>query len=222
MSNLDEKLAALRAGEIGFDAFVRGTAKEFASMAKYLMRRWTPPEWVTPEDVVQDLYLGAWDAVPRFDPSRGVSLARFVVYGSMSKAKRTLHKARGVTISGSPDRKLSRFELNLSSIHEGDALAENLLAESPIAEALLVEREERREAYARAMAVTEPGTRERIAVLAIAEGGDISGAARVLYDDVDVRVDLRLGSEEIAERWIMSAAKAVAERLAMAARGDEN
>lgn len=216
-SNLETMLRRVRDEEIGFGDFVAGTRTEFRRMALHLMRRWKTPEWLVVEDVEQELYLGAWRFVPRFDPAKGKSLARYVVFNAMSEAKREMHRARGVTIHGNPDRRVSRFEVPVSHLGaeegDGEALTEVLLAESPEAEdAMIATQRVRRSATEALWACATP--RERTAVLAIREAGSLDKAGLVLYDDVDLRIANRLGSEEQAERFIQKHAGAVAQRIA--------
>lgn len=223
MSNLENMLWLLRDGRVDFGAFVVATRTEYRAMARYLLRRWPSPEWFSAEDAEQELYVETWRHVwgyagadggyVDFDPSRGVTLSRWVVYGAMGKTKRALHKARGVTISGSPDRKLSRVETPASFLgEEGAALIESILATPATAEHELSQAEETRRAATRALrACATP--KERYAVLAIREAGSLDGAGRVLYDDVDHRTTLRLGCEAQAERFITKHAGQVARRI---------
>lgn len=215
MNNLEKQLASVLAGRIGYDGFVRATQREFNALAGSLMRRWRTPAWHTPEDVVQDLYLGAWILlqVKKFDPTRGVTLARWVVYNAMSFAKREIHKARGAKLSGSADRNPSNYEKPLTEFGEhGDAIAEAILAEEPAAEQLMIEKQERDESVRTVLRACASG-RERIAVRAIHLEGDVESAARMLYEDLDSRIALHLGSEEQAIKYVSRTARAVVERI---------
>lgn len=218
-SNLESKLLALKEGQVDFGDFVTTTRREFRAMATHLLRRWAAPEWFTLDDAEQELYIGAWDYVWKFEPSYGTPLARFVVYNAMGQAKRALHLARGVTISGSPDRKKSQFETPLSffgSDGEGEALMESILGKPDTSTSLvedeLIADQERRRTIMTALTACE-NSKERYAVLAIREAGSLDGAARVLYDDIDHRIALRLASEEHADRFVRRQALAVAQRI---------
>lgn len=216
-SNLETMLTRVRAGTIDFGEFVASTRTEFRGMALHLLRKWKAPEWFIVDDVEQELYLGAWNYVWKYDPTnaQGVTFARYIVYNAMACAKRELHKARGVTVHGSPDKKRSQFETPASFLGEdgeGEALIASILAEGPRAEDALIEAETRKRSAVEALrACATP--KERYAVLAIREGGSIDDAARVLYEDIDHRITLRLGSEEHAERFIQKHAGAVARRM---------
>lgn len=216
MSNLEKQLQLVREGAIDFGQFVAATRGEYRAMAMYLMRRWVTPEWFVLEDAEQELYLGTWRSVWDYDAARGATLLRYVTFSAMYYAKRAMHKARGVGLSGSPDKRPSRFETPLSRLgpepDDGDAVAIVRLAEDAVAEAALIDAEERAHALAAALEACE-SAQERIALLAVREAGGLDSAGQVLYDDLECRISLRLGSEEIAERYVRKHAAAVARRL---------
>lgn len=213
-TNLERQLARVRDGEIDFGQFVPATRREFRAMALYLLRRWRSPDWFTVEDVEQELYVEAWRHVWKFDPSRGVSFTKYITWNVMGAAKRELHRARGAGLHGSPDRRPSRFESNLSSFGddgEGDALLVGLAEPAHAEDAAIAAQECRRAATSALAACASPS--ERYVVLAIREAGTVDGAAQVLYDDVDHRTTLRLGCEASAERFVRRHALAVAMRV---------
>lgn len=213
--DLESSCLALHEKKITFSTFMTQTRSAFARMANHLLRRWAPPAWMVPEDVVQELYLGVWVALSSYDPTRGVTLGRYLVWNAMNRAKRSLHKARGATIHGSADKAPSNIERPFSAIGEpgdGDLLAEVRLAEAPRAERLMIAHEDRTMAVSRALAVCESAT-ERVAVIALEEGGDVDGAAMVLYEHAPFRVALGFGSPTQARRYVRTACTAVAKRL---------
>lgn len=229
MSNLERMLKRVRAGEIGFGEFVAGTRDEYRAMTLYLMRKWQTPEWFVASDIEQELYLETWRRIDRFDPERKTksgkpaSLQRYVVYNAMAYTKRAMHVARGVTISGSPDKKKSCFETPFSRYSDaradggGDdprapAWLDAIMSEEDPNIQALTSAEEVRQAATDALKACET-MNERYAVLAIREAGSLDNAGAVLYDDIDHRLTLRLGSEEKAGRFVMKHAAAVAERM---------
>lgn len=212
MATLDTTLALVRDGRISFDQMVAETRQQFRAMAGYLARRWTPPACTTLDDIVQDLYLGAWLSIWNWQEGRGPTLARYVVYNAISTAKRALHKARGAKLSGSPDKNPSRIETPLSTFPKGDELAAMLLVEDAEQEERLIARETREEAMKRAIEACETSC-ERVAMLTIIEGGSVEDAAKLLYDNTDAKIGLMLHSEEHTARWIYREASAVVDRL---------
>ena len=174
---------------------------------------------MTPDDLTQELYLGAWIMLfgpKQFDPSRGVKLSKYVVWNAMSHAKRSLHKARGAQLHGSADCNPSHIEKPFTAFdrddREGESFVDLLVAEEPRADQVMIMMETRGEAIERAMRACST-SRERVAIIALDMGGSVDGAARVLYDDFDTRIALRLGSEDHAARYVMHAASTVADRL---------
>lgn len=218
-SNLELMLSRVRDGEIDFGAFVAHTRTEFRGMALFLMRKWKTPEWFIVDDVEQELYLGAWRCIWKYDADRGrkkgVTFARYIVFNAMAYAKREMHRARGVTVHGNPDKKRSCIETPASFLGddgEDEALIASILAEGPRAEDEIVEHETRVRSATQALraCTTE---KERYAVLAIREAGSVDEAGRLLYNDTDHRITLRLGSEDQAERFVQKHAGAVARRM---------
>lgn len=210
--NLEKMLVSVRDGRIDFKEFVEGTRRDFQLMALYLLNRWRGPEWFTLDDVEQELYLGAWNFIWRYEENRGTTLSRYVAFNALAAAKTHLHKARGVTISGSPDRKTSQIEIPISTMEvELDVVMDQLeYATSP--EDKLMEVQACKQAATKVLKVCET-RQERYAVLAIREAGSIDGAGKLIYDDIDHRIALRLGSEEHAEKFIYRHAHAVVQRL---------
>lgn len=212
--NLDRQLALAFDGRITFAAFVAATRTEFVAMACSLMKRWIPPASMAPDDLVQELYLGAWLCMWDFDATRGPSITQYVVYNAMSFAKRELHKARGAKLSGSADRNPSRMERPLASFgDDGDAISESILAEEPIAEQVMIAFEDRAAAVARALAACTT-SREVQAISAIVTAGDVHAGACAIFNDMHERIELRLSSEEHAARYVVQTAAAVTRRLA--------
>lgn len=215
--SLKKLLSDVREGRIDFQEFVDNSRTDFRRLATYLLRRWVSPEWFSIDDVEQELYLGAWNYIWRYEVSRsrGVTLQRFVIWNAANSAKIQLHKARGVTIAGSPDRKPSQIEKPLTFFGddgEGEALMTRILNEPPRAEEALIEREIRNQAVVKALRVCE-SSNERYTILAIREAGSLDGAGQVLYDDIDHRIALRLASEQHADRFVFRHARKVVSRM---------
>jgi DNA-directed RNA polymerase specialized sigma24 family protein len=223
VQNFDRQLRLVLDGLITYSHFARATRREFERMAMYLTRRWAPPAWYLLDDVVQELLVAAWMAIWEWSPTRGPTLARYVVFNAMSGAKRALHKARGAKLSGSSDKNPSRFERPLSSFGidgEGDALAEAMLAEDAVAEQRMIDHEEETENRDRALTVALAACRsevERRVIQAIAATGDLEGGGESFYGSVDNRIKLRLVSEEHATKFVTRTARAVLSREALAA-----
>jgi DNA-directed RNA polymerase specialized sigma24 family protein len=95
--SLARHLRALHQKTITFHRFYRETAAEWSRMAAALHKHWKLPPTVTRDDVEQELLLGAWQAVPRWDPSKA-SLRAFVVWSAHDKALKWIHQQRGCNL----------------------------------------------------------------------------------------------------------------------------
>lgn len=220
--NLERHLHLVLDGRITWTVFERATRAEFERMALYLLRRWVPPAWYTVEDVVQELLIGTTICVWEWSKSFGPTLSRYVVYNAISYAKRELHRARGAKLSGTADKNPSRFERPLSSFgleDEGDAIADAILAEEPVAEQTMIDAEEKAERANEGLATAlEACTNEteRAVIAMVAGAGDVEAGAETFYGDMDYRIGLRLVSEEHALRVVHRTVKAVAKRQTLA------
>lgn len=216
-AKLERALVALRDSEIDFGEFVRQTRGDYHAMALHLMRKWQTPAWLVVDDVEQELYLGTWRFVWKHDATRA-GIVRFVVFNAMAAAKRAMHKSRGVSIHGNPDKVKSQHELTLSQLGDdgtGDALLALLaLLEdaSPPVEDVVASTQHTKQTATRALAHAKTKN-ERYAILAIREAGSLDNAGAVLYDDVDHRTTLRLGCEQSADAFVTRHASAVARRM---------
>jgi hypothetical protein len=106
-------LLRLRRGEISFDRLVAQTRADWRRLAEYVHRRWPLPPSISPDDVEQELLLGAWEAVGKWDPERGVALQSYVIWNAIARAQKWLHKQRraGKRYGAAP----SRHDLPLST-----------------------------------------------------------------------------------------------------------
>jgi len=101
-------LNKLRGGQLSFASFTHETHTEWERLANNLLARWKAPSSVDVEDLVQELLLGAWIAVEKYDEARG-ALKPFVIWSAMNAAKRWLNVQRGVS-SHNGDKCKSRFD----------------------------------------------------------------------------------------------------------------
>lgn len=199
------ELERLRLGQITFDEFARRTRSNRMQMARYLLKKWAAPLGVGLEDVEQELLVAIWQFLPKWDPTRGVGLERYIVFNAIDRAKKWLHKQRNAYRRD--DKSAGRYERAFSTLvrdgqddAEGESyerLVEKLLAVAPDVERL-ADRQEREleELEALAVATERLTERDRYLVMALAEaGGDVELAAREVYADARSRLVLRLDSE---------------------------
>jgi DNA-directed RNA polymerase specialized sigma24 family protein len=206
MTVVEEWGRAVYEGRATFDAFVVRTRATWERLAEMIARRWALPAWVTHDDVVQDLLLGAWEAMWRWDAARTRSIERFLVWCAVDKAKKRAHKARGAERHRGADGNPGRYERPLSAFDdENDPLT--TLATAPEQDALISwdAMVDRARVYCRSAA-------EVRAVQALAAEYSVRAAALRLYTDPRMRVECRLASPGHAERWVSQVVRALSAR----------
>jgi DNA-directed RNA polymerase specialized sigma24 family protein len=202
-------LLAVYEGRIDFSRFAKMTHNRWQRLAIYLRTRWKQPIWHSLEDVIQELLLGAWRCMKKFDPTRGVSLERFVVFNSVDRAKKACHKARGALLSGSADRNPSHWETTLSTYdEETERFVLDLLQELPSQHRHVerIEAIERAKVHCKTMV-------EQLVIGSLAHTESVIVSADILYADYRTRLACRLGSEDQALRVAAKAVADVAERM---------
>jgi DNA-directed RNA polymerase specialized sigma24 family protein len=207
----EDAIRLLHDGRINFNEFYRETKPSWERLARYLLRRWKAPKWVEVEEIVQELIIGAWNAVWCYSEflARGVPLANYVQWNAVDKAKKSLHKMRGAKLSGNADANPSNFETPLSSFEATSEWLDGLLNQEADQHDL-TERKERVEKACRTEA-------ERRAMRALSETGDIIQGAILLFEDDEARALCGLHTARDAGRFVASTAFAVAQRLGRAA-----
>jgi DNA-directed RNA polymerase specialized sigma24 family protein len=207
--DLGEQLHALRAQRITFRQFYLATRHDWRHMAVALLKHWRVPPVVTRDDVEQELLLAAWKALPKWDPSRGTSLAGYVVWNAHDKATKWIHQQRGVerhTRKGP-----SRFAPCISSLVKDDHAFVRMLSsvESPADEYACDH--QRILSLVPEAAGTELG---RTAILRYLDaGGDVDRAARAWYGDPGQRYLFDLRSFEQARKVVREEVASVRKRV---------
>ncbi len=135
-----------RAGTMSAGEFLRVTDGRWRAMAVRLHQRWRRklPDWVEPDDVLQEIRQIALEHLGKWQPARG-AVGPFVVWCTQRRAQRQMHRWRGAKLSGNEGRNPSRFEVPASRLagrwqEDGDAerVFEQLAACGPVAEELLL------------------------------------------------------------------------------------
>jgi hypothetical protein len=155
--------------------------------------------------------LGAWIFLAHWDPKRGATIERFVIFNSMDKAKKWLHQQRGAYRRD--DRSPPRFDRPFSSFLApgADVDPEQLFldraADAPQAEEQLIERETTRSLMLEALARTP--SEHLPAMAAVARTGDIDLAVQYLSTQ-PAAFALGHDTQPAAHRAIVRALKSVA------------
>lgn len=196
---LEAACAALRDGRATFQQFYAATLESWRSLARYILRRWRTPAACSEEDVIQELLLGAWRAVPKYEEGRGPTLAAFTVYAAVGDAKRWVHHQRGVSLHGNPDRGVATFDVLCYDPVQDDATATRVAAQHhPSPETTTIARDQACRVVAK---VAEDRDQYALAAVIVA-AGDRAEAARLVWADPTVRRRCRLSSERAAVRFV--------------------
>jgi hypothetical protein len=92
--SLDAALRGVVEGTCTFVHMVNTTKPQWESLARQLARRWRAPAGVTLEDLIQELHVGAFLAIRRYDATKGKSPREYVVWNAMDRTKKWLHVQR--------------------------------------------------------------------------------------------------------------------------------
>lgn len=174
--------------EQAIDEFFVENAKDFHRMALYILARWKAPNDVSAEDVEQELRLAAWRAKRKYDPSRGVTPERYITFQAINAAKRWVHRQRRAR----DDKALGRFELLTA-----DGAPADFGAIDAVQEADAIRRSE-----LEAVVENCESDREAICLAVFFREEDTKAAARVIYENADLRRRCRVGSIADANRAV--------------------
>jgi DNA-directed RNA polymerase specialized sigma24 family protein len=193
-------LRALYAKETTFRAFYLSTRQEWRRMALALYRGFKLPPTVSVEDVEQELLLGAWQAVGRWDAA-GMSLCAYVVWSAHNKATRWIHLQRQAnkhTRKGPGQYAWCVASLARDGDADGSRVLENHADGKPLAEAAHDYGELLRLLPEVATTVAGHAALEHF----IAAGGDAEEAARLWRKNAAERSLYQLRSQAEAKRII--------------------
>ncbi len=169
------------AGAISFNEFARSNGQDWIAMARYLIRRF--PSELDEQDVVQELLIGSWQALHKFDPTRGVTPERFCVFNALRRTRRRLHRqarAPEELLGCSPEPALEVEQLvPASQQHE-------------------TERTER----LRQLVDRCSSLKDAVVLLAFFREEDRTLAAGAIYRDAELRRLCRLGNEDRAKQVV--------------------
>ncbi len=175
-----KRVAEYAAGAITFAEFARANQSDWRAMARYLIRRF-PADAIDEQDVVQELLIGSWQAMQRFDPARGVSPERYCVFNALARTKKRMrHQARAA------DELLA---------DDDEAVVADAQPASQLTE--LVRTERLRQLVDRCSSL-----KDAVVLLAFFREEDRAQTAAALYRDPEIRRLCRFGSESEAQRKV--------------------
>ena len=199
--NMATQLRRLYDGELSFDKFYASTKKEWRLLSAYLWRRWTLPAGVTRDDVEQEMLLGVWLKLPKWDATKA-ELESFIVWNACDRAKKWIHKQRGANRHRHADASPGRYDKAFSSLA---GTRETPEAFDRRLDAMMKTQEpdqEERVDFARLICMIPErcdSERGRQAVRYFIEAsGDAKAAGEMWFADCEERFRFRLGGEQEA------------------------
>lgn len=210
--------------EIGLSEFFKLIQLDLEKIAKRLMQRWRTPSSVDLEDVVQELRVGCCRHLRKYDRNYpgAATIGQFVLFNACSDAKKWMHRQRGASLHGTADKNLGHIPLFLEDVgmHDHRVTASrstaNRFAVGGIAEVFIdtlitapnQEMEVERKEKWLVKIEKAPTKKLRYALLALATSRcEPMEASDLLYQNLDVRLRLRLSNRDHADRVIQSAMK---------------
>ncbi len=198
---------ACATGTMTFRQFMSETDRRWQWWAKRLARSGIPA-WLDAEDIRQELLVEAWRALRRYDSvkANGQTPAQFTEFAAKYHAKKQVHRARGDdrhTWAWGP----ARFEIPMSAFAREED--EEDIFDIPI-DADQDRAVERKQTVMQ-LAREQGNLRDFFGVQALAEArGDVEEAARMLWEDLDMRLLCRLPSDNAARLIVGRLASSIA------------
>lgn len=191
-------LDSLRGGSLTFDTFARRHDARFRKWASYYFERW-PQRALCIDDLVQEARLEAWRAVDSFDPTRGVTLERYVEYQIGKRLRLELERVLGWPKKSRGTKAVRPVSLQTPvPTHRGDpehtpTIMDRLTSNDLSPEDL---------ALATSVAETVPDEFDRDVIVGVARGMSPAVIASYVYEDPERRLRYRLDSVEHTARMI--------------------
>jgi hypothetical protein len=224
--SMERELQELRRGEIDLAAFFTATQQDWKSLGASMFDRWPLPAAIEPDDVMQEMLLDLLEErrVSEWDPAKGPTLARYVVWNACSSAARWLHGQRdALRRSGKAPGRFAIPLSALSSVKDGcgvvdDELGDRLTARRGPLWTEYVTPDRATEARELVEIVSQLLQDEDRAVFAVLteEGGDAEAAAVRIDEDPVLGLRCRVGSlteARAAVRRALDMAREIIERL---------
>lgn len=213
-------LSALRDGGLTFDTFATRHGDRFHRWARYFFERW-PQRAIGADDLAQEAMIEAWQAVDKWDPSRGVPIDRFVEYRVGERMTREIHRVNGWPRKDRGTRAPSMVSLQdvgpgrcgLPDSHrEEDSRGENAAividaVDKPALDPVVVLDRDR---------VISGLSNDRLAQLTaagVALGMNIRVMGVYIYQDDDMRKEFRFTSQEHAIREVRKKVRRTSRKL---------
>lgn len=194
-------IESVKAGGMSFEAFAIATRPEWKRLARHLLSHWSVPDAVEPEDIEQELMLGAWRALNNWREN-GAELGVHVVWNAITDAKKWIHSQRAALRRN--DRSPSRHPVSLSKLSSRYGTEDrSSVALEPTVEAYQGDRIEAAERLRDLVGAL--GQADGVCLLAFVSTGSVDGAIAELGANLRMRLALRIGSDDDARRMVRGA-----------------
>lgn len=199
-----DRLISLREGAISFREFLRDTRNLWRYLAVKLLSAHNPGLGVGEDDVEQELLIGVWVFVGKWDPTRGVEIDRYVIFNASDKAKKWLDKQREAGGEGNRTRapvlgQSDSIELEMATRKEG-SLGATIQQRLALADVARYRIQPCSVELKRCLHNLKDA--KRVVVDAMLETGNPYAAALYIYNHYPYRIRFELGSEQAAFRFV--------------------
>ncbi len=195
-----------------FSVFATATQVDWEKLAGSILRRYKVGPDVAIEDVIQELLTACYKYMSGFDATRGTQFADFLVFQSMARAKKWVHRARGANLHN-PDRNKSRLPIKLEDLlatADGQSNALPNALRVPADQESILAASRVRDVAMRSLRTL----REYEAFNAFWEaGGDITEATNMLVEDLEQMRALKITGEDQARSIILKTVGIVKKEL---------
>jgi hypothetical protein len=194
-NEFERACADAHAGKISVSTFFRVTEERWRGHAHDLATLYLTSiksKAHAEEDIFQDLQIGAWKYLPKFDATRSESVGRFLTYNAFAYAKKAIHRALGRKSRATAER----AEYVLREMYFRDRLDRARVDEQRHTN---VEMEWRDVVVSVAKVNTTP---KHLAILSFGRTESLAAAASLLYVNVDARRLCGLTSKAHAQKFV--------------------
>jgi hypothetical protein len=120
---LNEIALSFREGRVTEREFFHVVERKLAYVARDLWFGWRKklPSWVELVDVEQELRIQVLKFLPKWQPGRSEKIWDYVIWSSVHRTQRQIHKWRGAPIHGNEGSHPSRAEISFTALYRNDA-----------------------------------------------------------------------------------------------------
>lgn len=206
MAKVDTAARSYVRGKTTFEQFEKATGGLWTYWANRLT--FNVPPYLDREDVRQELLIEAFRASQRFDETKGTEPAMWMTQSAINIAKKAVMRARGVNRHEWKWNAPARFDIAVETVNGSEPEWDGQNDSSPIGAGAVAsvdatQEEDAMEKDVLRQVFNEHGPKMVIVVRALmASGGSGTQAAKMIWQDRQASLLLRLGSESEATRFV--------------------